>query len=114
MSDNISASGQFYYKNTNRSVLEASLNTAKGKSQAEMDKLREACKDFESLFVKQMLNAMKKTVNKTDLIKRNMGEDIFEDMLYDEYAKKMTETAELGIGKMMYEQLSRQLPGDIL
>ncbi len=114
MSDNISASGQFYYQNNSRSVLEASLNTAKGQNQAEMDKLKEACRDFESLFVKQMLNAMKKTVNKTELVKRNMGEDIFEDMLYDEYAKKMTETAGLGIGRMMYQQLSRQLPGDIV
>ena len=113
MSDNISASGQFYYQNSSTSALESTLNRSGSRNQSEMAKLKESCQDFEALFVKQMLNAMKKTVNKTDLIKRNMGEDIFEDMLYDEYAKKITETSRLGISEMMYNQLSRQLPGDL-
>ncbi|OQY34611.1 MAG: hypothetical protein B6241_04080 [Spirochaetaceae bacterium 4572_59] len=114
MSENISASGQFYYQNSSRSALESSLNRSGNGNQSEMAKLKESCKDFEALFVKQMLDAMKKTVNRSELVKRNMGEDIFEDMLYDEYAKKMTETSRLGIGEMMFNQLSRQLPGDIL
>lgn len=113
MSD-IGASGQFYYRNNAGSVLESSLRRGEGPNAAEREKLKEACKDFESLFVKQMLDAMRKTVGKGSLIKRNQGEEIFEDMLYDEYAKKMTETSRLGVGKMMYDQLSRQLPGAIL
>lgn len=114
MSDNISAAGQFNYLNSSRSALESSLNRSGSGNQTELAKLKESCQDFEALFVKQMLNAMKKTVNKSELIKRNMGEDVFEDMLYDEYAKKITETSRLGIGEMMFNQLSRQLPGDIL
>ena len=114
MSENISATGQFYYQNSDRSVLETTLNRNAGQKQSEMVKLKEACTDFESLFVKQMLDSMRKTVNRSGLLEKNMGEDVFEDMLYDEYAKKMTETSRLGIGKMMYDQLSRQLPSEIL
>ena len=57
-------------------------------TETEKKKLKQACIDFESLFIKQMLNSMRKTIDRADLFGRGMGEDIFEDMLYDEYAKK--------------------------
>lgn len=73
-------------------------------------KLREATKDFEALFIKQMLDSMKKTVNKSGLLDGGMGQEIFEDMLYDEYSKQMADTANLGISEMMFAQLSTQRP----
>ena len=69
-------------------------------------KLMETCKEFESMFIKQMLDSMKKTVNKSGLIKENMGEKIFDDMLYDEYSKKMASSSRFGIAETMYKQLS--------
>ena len=72
-------------------------------------KLYEACLDFEALFIKQMLNAMRKTVDKTHLIDGGMAEEIFEDMLYDEYAKKMARTAQFGLADMLYRDLSPRI-----
>ena len=77
------------------------------KPRGEQAKLQQACQDFEAIFIKQMLDSMRKTVNKTSLFGRNMAEDIFEDMLYDEYAKEMAQTTDLGIAEMMYKQLSQ-------
>ncbi len=114
MSGNVSAAGEFYFQNNSRTALENTLSRNTAAGQSEIDKLKEACMDFESLFVKQMLDSMRKTVNSSGLLKKNMGEDVFEDMLYDEYAKKMTQTSRLGIGEMMYKQLSTQLPSEIL
>ncbi len=37
-----------------------------------------------------------------------MSEDIFEDMLYDEYAKKMAQTAQFGLAETMYLQINHQ------
>ncbi|MBN1646865.1 MAG: rod-binding protein [Spirochaetales bacterium] len=71
------------------------------------DKLKKACEDFSSIFIKQMLNSMKKTVHKSGLMDGGMAEEIFEDMLYDEYAKKIASTANLGLADMMYRQLSK-------
>jgi flagellar protein FlgJ len=68
--------------------------------------LYKACIDFESLFIKQMLDVMRKTVQKTGLIEGGLSEDIFEDMLYDEYAKKMAETAQFGLARTIYDQVS--------
>lgn len=68
-------------------------------------KLKEVCNDFQAILIKQMLDTMRKTVNKEGLIPTSHAEEIFEDMLYDEYAQKMSRTANLGLDTMMYEQL---------
>lgn len=51
-------------------------------------RLKEACSDFEAIFIKQMLDSMRKTVSKSGLMGGGMAEDIFEDMLYEKYAEK--------------------------
>jgi peptidoglycan hydrolase FlgJ len=70
--------------------------------------LYKVCLDFEALFIKQMLNVMRKTVEKQGLLDGGMSEDIFEDMLYDEYAKKMAQTAQFGLAETMYLQINHQ------
>ncbi|MFP4179791.1 MAG: rod-binding protein [Spirochaetaceae bacterium] len=73
-------------------------------------RLKEVCKDFQSIFVKQMLDSMRKTVNKEGLMSGGHAEEIFEDMLYDEYAEQISNTADLGLDDIMYQQLSQQKP----
>ena len=70
------------------------------------EKVKQACSDFEAIFIKQRLDSMRKTVDKTSLLGGGMAEDIFEDMIYDEYAKKMSKTGDFGIKDMLYKQLS--------
>ena len=62
--------------------------------------------EFESIFIKQMLNVMRKTVDKSGFLDGGFAEEIFEDMLYDDYAKKMAENASFGLANLLYEQLS--------
>lgn len=63
-------------------------------------------KDFEAIFIKQMLNVMRKSVNKTGLLDGGLAEEFFEDMLYDQYAQKMADSGSFGIADMIYRQLS--------
>lgn len=85
-----------------------------GQLSAEDDlKLREACKDFEAILIKQMLDAMRKTVPESNLIERNQGQDIFEDMLYQEYAEQMADSQSIGVSDMMYQQMVIQNKGDL-
>jgi Rod binding domain-containing protein len=67
--------------------------------------LYKVCLEFEAIFIKQMLNSMRKTVEKSGLLDGGLAEDFFEDMLYDEYAKKMASTANFGLAAMIYGQL---------
>ncbi|MBN1699482.1 MAG: rod-binding protein [Spirochaetales bacterium] len=69
-------------------------------------KLYKACREFEAIYIKQMLDVMRKTVNKTGLLDGGFAQDVFEDMLYDEYAKKMAENAGFGLSDALYKQLS--------
>ena len=53
----------------------------------ELEKLNSACKDFESIFMLQLMKEMKKTVHKTNLVGGGFAEDIFSDMLDQERSK---------------------------
>ena len=83
------------------SSMERDLQTKNNK------KMKQACSDFESILIKQMLDSMRKTVPKDSLIEGGMAEDIFTDMIYDEYAKKMSKTGDFGIKEILYKQLSQ-------
>jgi Rod binding domain-containing protein len=69
-------------------------------------RLYKVSQEFEAIFIKQMLNVMRKSVSKTGLMDGGMAEEIFEDMLYDEYAQKMAESGSFGIADMIYRQLN--------
>lgn len=69
-------------------------------------KLRELSKEFEAIFVNQMIKAMRKTIMKTGLITGGTGEEIFTEMLDMEYSKALSDNSSLGLATKIYEQLS--------
>jgi peptidoglycan hydrolase FlgJ len=73
-------------------------------------RLKQACTEFEALFIKQMLDSMRKTINKQDdMIKPGIADNIFQDMLYDEYSRKMAKTGDFGIADMLYKQFTQKV-----
>ena len=87
----------------------AAQATRQAQGQSRIDKssrLYKVSQEFEAIFIKQMLNVMRKSVSKTGLMDGGMAEEIFEDMLYDEYAQKMAESGSFGIADMIYRQLN--------
>jgi len=91
------------FKNTLKSVLDSKTD----KKKTEDKKLMDTCQEMESLFVAKMFKEMRKTVHKTDWINGGFAEEIFEDMLYDKYALKVSKNANLGLAKQMYDQMSK-------
>ena len=69
-------------------------------------KLLNVCQQFEAIFINQMLSAMRQTVDKSGLLDGGMAQGIYKDMLYQQYADEMAKTANLGIARLMYNQLS--------
>ena len=78
------------------------------RSQRPVDKkLMNTCVEMESILVGKMLKEMRSTLHKEEsLLYGGMAEDIFEDMLYDEYALSMSKNSSMGLAKMLYNQLS--------
>ena len=61
-----------------------------GTIEEKRESLRHAAKEFEAIFVNQMISAMRKTVSDGGLMRKNQGEKIFESMLDQEWSKKLT------------------------
>lgn len=105
---------------TFRDMVHSNLHSARGpvpeqaetagrEGQRPVDRrLMDTCVEMESLLVNQMLKAMRKTVQKNEMFHGGRAEEIFEDMLYDEYSLRLSRTSNLGIAQTMYDQLSRQ------
>ncbi|MBF0185303.1 MAG: rod-binding protein [Magnetococcales bacterium] len=80
----------------------------------EARRLQGAAADFEAMFLKQMLGAMRKTVPKTPpgqeaLIRESEGEKIFRDLLDGEYAKVMSQRKNgLGLKEGLLRYLANQ------
>ena len=70
-------------------------------------KLMDVCIEMESIFVSRMLKEMRNALPKEKLIDGGYAEKIFEDMLYDDYALNLSKSSNLGLGKMLYDELSR-------
>lgn len=76
----------------------------------ERQKLYQAAQEFQTLFVKQMLSAMRKNLDRqSDPLYGGMRQDIFEDMLYDQYAKLLSERSGFDLADQIYRQVSAQL-----
>lgn len=71
------------------------------------DELMDACKQFESYFVEQVLKGMEKTIDRADEEEDNGYFDMAKDMLTQEYASVITDNADIGIARMLYDSMKR-------
>jgi flagellar protein FlgJ len=71
-------------------------------------KLYEQCLALETFLIKTLISGMRGTVRKTGLIDDSFAGKMYEDMLYDEYAKTYTENANFGLAELAYLELTGQ------
>jgi len=67
--------------------------------------LKMACREFESLFVQQLLTAMRKTVPKSDLFGDRREEEMYVSLFDQELAVKLSQQKGLGLADLLYDQL---------
>ena len=78
----------------------------------EEERLRTVATEFEALFAKQMLDAMYATLSpESDMFNGGMAEDIFRDMLNQEYSRMMAAEGSLGIADLIVDQFSDAVGG---
>jgi len=68
--------------------------------------LYELALELEQILVQNMLRGMRNTVQRTNLIDTGFAGEIYEDMLFDEYARILTRNAGFGFAEMAYRELS--------
>ncbi|MGI6227271.1 MAG: rod-binding protein [Peptococcales bacterium] len=69
-------------------------------------KLMDACQQFESIFIHQMISQMRATIPEGGLFEKSQGEKIFQDMLDEKYAEKISQSGGFGLAKILYDQLA--------
>jgi len=109
------------YINTN--IAASQYNTSKDKTSSQsfastlktaletedQKKLYASCQELESVFLSQVLNSMRSTLPEGGLLEKSFATETFESMLYDEYSKEASKTGSLGLGDIIYKQLSATL-----
>ncbi len=73
-------------------------------------KLKEACRQFESLFLGMLWKEMRKTVDKSGFLTSSFGEEMFSDMLDQAMADAASKGGSMGIADLLYQQLKPQPP----
>jgi flagellar protein FlgJ len=121
--DNLNAAGGFSEKAVAASAaqnggfdalmkrLEQTRENAPARADEKIDKtseLYEQCQELESFLVKNLLNSMRSTVQKSGFMDGGFAGGMYEDMLYDEYAKDFTKSASFGFADLAYLELTGQ------
>ena len=87
------------------------MQAANARGTATVDKtskLYEQCLELEIFMVKTLINSMRNTVQKSNLINEGFAGKMYEDMLYDEYTREFTKSANFGLAELAYLELSGQ------
>lgn len=82
-----------------------SRTTSRELTPEEDQKLRESAREFEAIFIQQMLKRMRSTVQKSGLISGGRAEEIFQEMLDEKYADNIGRSARLSLADLIYREL---------
>ncbi|MCL2762148.1 MAG: rod-binding protein [Treponema sp.] len=86
----------------------AGPNTSRTVTIDKTDKLYEQCLELEIFMVKTLLSSMRSTIQKSGLIDEGFAGKMYEDMLYDEYARDLAKNANFGMAELAYLELTGQ------
>lgn len=82
-----------------------------GPTDAVPDKMWDVSRQFEAVFVNQMIGAMRNTVAKDGYVPESHAEKVYQSMLDQQYAERIAVTDQLGLAKIIHEQLLRTQNG---
>ena len=68
-------------------------------------KIEKVSREFESIFLHKLLSSMRKTVPKSGLLD-SFATDMYKSMMDEEIAKEMSKNKGMGLGEMIYNDLS--------
>lgn len=69
--------------------------------------LKKACQEFEGIMLNMLYRQMKATINKSDLIEKDPGTEIFESMQDENLMEMASKTGSFGLAETLYKQLSK-------
>ena len=99
-----------YLKSVNNASADKVSNLTKSDySSATDDELMDVCKEFEAYFIEQVYKEVAKTVGTTDYSSTATSTmmDYYKDNFIQELASMTSDSEDLGLAQMLYEQMKR-------
>jgi len=75
---------------------------------AKPQKLKQACAEFESLFLNYLLKSMRASVPEGGLIDQSEESKMFKAMLDEKLADEISASGGVGLGEILYQKLKAQ------
>ena len=72
-------------------------------------KLKNACEDFESIFISQMLKEMRESIPKSGLLDGGSDQDAYLSLFDEAFSKSMAQGGGIGLGKILYQNVMKQV-----
>ncbi|MCK8602411.1 rod-binding protein [Desulfoferrobacter suflitae] len=79
-------------------------------SEADKKRLKEACEQFEAIFMQYLLKSMRQTVVRAE--DPEQAREVYEAMMDETLAQEMASKQERGLAAMLYQQLLPALTGE--
>lgn len=90
----------------------AALTRLKGEATQDPAKaLRASAEQFEAYFIQETMKAMRKTVEKSDLMGSSQHTDTYQDLLDKEIAVQMARRGSIGLADMLEREMARREAG---
>ncbi|MGV8056615.1 MAG: rod-binding protein [Smithellaceae bacterium] len=87
---------------------------ASKQKQDDLQKIKKACKDFESVFTYYLLKTMRQTVPKGSSFGSSSGKDTYYMLMDQKVAEELSNKGGgLGLQKMLFEQLTKNYPKEV-
>ena len=80
-----------------------------GSEEATDSELEKACQEMESIFLNFLLKEMRNTINRSGFISGGTAENIYTGMLDAEISKVIAARGSIGLSKILYEQLGKDM-----
>ncbi|WP_051938246.1 rod-binding protein [Ghiorsea bivora] len=77
------------------------------KTEIKDQELWKVSRQFEAIFLQQMMSAMRKTIPESELLPRGYADDMYEGMMDQAIAESGSKQAPLGLAMSIYRQLER-------
>lgn len=81
------------------------LSLTGDKSKTDKEKISILAREFESIFINQMLKTMRSSINKSDFIDGGSAEEMYTGMLDEEMARQIAFAQNSGLSKALEDQL---------
>lgn len=89
-----------------RTQISASTKTAEGRKERDLARLKDACNEFEAIYINEMLKTARKTIPDDGLFQKDNATRMYEEMIDMERSRVMSHNSSLGIASAMYDQMS--------